>query len=359
MIAPEIDSPMNTLTDWGFGSALSVVLFLIVAVVMVGGIWVFDIEALGLRRAGNGNGARVGPIADETRGFDIKAAQILARPVAAPEQRQAYARRGTAKGRLLLGGFSLTVLALLMLPVVVIAGSSFTASNFIAFPPRGWSLRWYHAVLDDPDWAVAALLSLKAASLSALLSVVLGTLAALSFVRGSFAGARVLYIVLLAPMIVPTIVMAVGVYFLFVQMHLLGSLWSFVFAYATQTTPIVMLVATSALRRVNVSLERSAMLLGASPLRAFFSVTMPTIWPSLAAAGLFAFIHAFDDVVIAEFIAGTTSQTLPKKMWVSLVYSIDPTISVVSTMFLAVSAVLLICIGIVQVVADRRQATSG
>src|SRR5207245_7777491 len=99
------------------------------------------------------------------------------------------------------------------------------------------------------------------------------------------------------------------------------------------------------------------MILGASPLRAFFSVTMPTIWPSLAAEGLFAFIHAFDDVVIAEFISGTTSQTLPKKMWVSLVYSIDPTISVVSTVFLVVSAVMLVFIGIVQVAAGRRQAT--
>lgn len=357
MIAPEIDNQMNMLTNWGFGSALSVVLFLIVAIVMAVGIRVFDVEALGLNQTRNERDETAGTAAEEARGLDTKAAQILARPIATPEQRRAYARRSMAKRRLLLGVFSTTVLVLLILPVIVIAGSSFTASNFIAFPPRGWSLRWYQAVLDDPDWAVAALLSLKVAGLSALLSVVLGTVAALSFVRGRFFGARVLYVMLLAPMIVPTIVMAVGVYFLFVELRLLGSLWSFVFAYATQTTPIVMLVATSALRRVNVSLERSAMILGASPLRAFFSVTMPAIWPALAAAGLFAFIHALDDVVIAEFISGTTSQTLPKKMWVSLVYSIDPTISVVSTVFLTVTAVLLVFIGIVQVVAGRRQAT--
>jgi putative spermidine/putrescine transport system permease protein len=242
----------------------------------------------------------------------------------------------------------------LLLPVVVTAGSSFTATNYIAFPPRGWSLRWYRAVLDDPSWIDAALLSIKAAGLSALLAVVLGTVAALCFVRGRFFGGRALYLLLLAPMIVPTIVTAVGVYFLFIELRLLGSVWSFVLAYSVQTIPIVMLVATSALRRVSLPLERSAMILGASPIRAFFSVTMPAIWPALAAAGLFAFIHAFDDVVIAEFIAGTTTETLPKKMWVSLVYSIDPTISVVSTIFLAVSIVLLAAIGMTQM-AGRRQ----
>jgi putative spermidine/putrescine transport system permease protein len=105
---------------------------------------------------------------------------------------------------------------------------------------------------------------------------------------------------------------------------------------------------------VNVSLERSATILGASPIRAFFSVTIPGIWPAIAAAGLFAFIHAFDDVVIAEFIAGTTTATLPKKMWVSLVYSIDPAISVVSTVFVAVSILILIGVSAMQAIGKAR-----
>lgn len=358
MIAPEIDNQMNLLTDWGFGAALSVVLFVIIAAVMCVGIRAFDVETLGLTRTRGAQTETPGLAAEAARESDTQSAQILARPIATADRQRAYPRPLRAKGRWLLNGFSMAILVLLMLPVVVVAVSSFTASNFIAFPPRGWSLRWYQAVMDDPEWIAAALLSLKAASLSAILSVVLGTVAALSFVRGRFPGARALYALLLAPMIVPLIVMAVGVYFLFVKLHLLGSLWSFVLAYATQTTPIVMLVATSALRRVNVSLERSAMMLGASPLGAFFSVTLPTIWPALAAAGLFAFIHAFDDVVIAEFISGTTSQTLPKKMWVSLVYSIDPTISVVSTVFIVISAALLVCISVIQATARRHTAVS-
>jgi ABC-type spermidine/putrescine transport system permease subunit II len=355
MIAPQIDMQMNLLTNWGFGAALSTVLFLIVAAVMIIGICVFDAEALGLNTRRSPPTVAESGVDDGPRGFDTSAARILAQPVASPSPQRHYAKAPAAKASFLLGVFSIAVLITLLLPIVVTVGSSLTASNYIAFPPRGWSLRWYSTVLDDPSWIDAALLSVEAAGLSALLAVVLGTVAALCFVRGRFFGGQAIYVLLLAPMIVPTIVTAVGVYFLFIEIGLLGSLWSFVFAYAAQTIPIVMLVATSALRRVSLPLERSAMILGASPLRAFFSVTMPAIWPSLAAAGLFAFIHAFDDVVIAEFIAGTTSETLPKKMWVSLVYSIDPTISVVSTIFLAVSLTLLTAISMAQM-AGRRQA---
>jgi putative spermidine/putrescine transport system permease protein len=185
---------------------------------------------------------------------------------------------------------------------------------------------------------------------------VLGTVTSLGLVRGRLFGRQALHLLFIAPMIVPTIVTAVGVYFLFVELRLLGSIWSFVLAYTVQAMPIVILVVSSSLRRVNLSLERSATILGASPLRAFFAVTMPAIWPSIAAAGLFAFIHAFDDVVIAEFIAGTTMATLPKKMWVSLVYSIDPTISVVSTIFVAVSILMLLTVVAVQRLGASRPA---
>jgi putative spermidine/putrescine transport system permease protein len=353
MIAPQIDTQMNMLTNWGFGAALSAILFLIVAVVMVLSISVFDVEALGFqtRAAVSVAEERVQSIA---RVDDTAALRLGPMSNRDPLSTRSFERVPIAIGPLVLTFFSLFVLGLLILPIVVIAGSSFTASPYIAFPPLGWTLKWYQAVFGDPSWIDAAILSVKSASLSAIFAVVLGTTAALCLVRGDFTGRQVLYILIIAPMVVPTIVMAVGVYFLFIELRLLGTIWSFVLAYSVQTLPIVVLVVASALRRVNVSLERSATLLGAGPIRAFFSVTVPAIWPAIAAAGLFAFIHAFDDVVIAEFIAGTTNATLPKKMWVSLVYSIDPTISVVSTVFVALSILILSAALVMQRVGNSR-----
>lgn len=353
MIAPQIDMQMNELTNWGFGAALSMVLFVIVALVMLISVGVLDVEALGLEKRQSREVVVAETASAAGSELDMKAAQRLS-PMAS---RQVSGRYGGARPivpALLIRWYSLGLLVLLMVPIVVIALSSFTASNYIAFPPQGWSLRWYEQVMGTRSWLDAALLSFKVASLSAISAALLGTLTALCLVRGRFWGRQAFYLLVIAPLIVPTIVMAVGVYFLYIELGLLGSIWSFVFAYTVQCVPIVVLVVSAALRRVNLALERSATILGASPIRAFFAVTMPVIWPSIVAAGLFSFIHAFDDVIIAQFIAGTTVATLPKLMWVSLVYSIDPTISVVSTVFVAVSLILLLILAVVQGIAGRR-----
>lgn len=356
MIAPQIDTQMNELTDWGFGAALATVLFLIVVVVMIVSVGVFDVEALGLEKGGRS------PIAAEEMTASAEQLDMAAARRLTPMRPPVHSGRDFAKPRTdlrsaMLSALSIAVLAALFLPIAVIAGSSFTASPYIAFPPQGWTLDWYRQVLGDRGWTDAAVLSMKAASLSAICAVIIGTVTAVCLVRGSFPGRHGFYLLIIAPMIVPTIVLAVGIYFLYIEMRLLGTIWSFVFVYTVQSVPIVVLVVSSALRRVDISLERSAMILGAPPIRAFLSTTMPAIWPAVAAAGLFSFIHAFDDVVVAEFIAGTTVATLPKKMWVSLVYSIDPTISVVSTVFVVLSIAILAAIALMQWVTSRRAAS--
>jgi ABC-type spermidine/putrescine transport system permease subunit II len=143
-------------------------------------------------------------------------------------------------------------------------------------------------------------------------------------------------------------VIGVGVYLFFAKIHLLGTIWSFVFTYTALTVPIVILLVSSALRQSNVRLERAAATLGARPIRAFASVTLPSILPAILAGGLFAFITAFDEVVVAQFLAGAAHATLPKLMWVSLVYSIDPTISAISTLLVLLSLAILAVAGVLQ-----------
>jgi len=115
-----------------------------------------------------------------------------------------------------------------------------------------------------------------------------------------------------------------------------------VLAHTVLAIPVVVMVVAAALRRVDESLERAATILGATRPRAFLAVTLPIIRSSIVAGGLFAFITSFDEIVLALFLAGTTSSTLPKKMWESLRFQIDPTISAVSTLLVVLSLVVLI-----------------
>jgi ABC-type spermidine/putrescine transport system permease subunit II len=149
------------------------------------------------------------------------------------------------------------------------------------------------------------------------------------------------FFVVLAPLIVPVIVSAVAVYFVLVRMRLVGNFWAFVIAHVILAIPVVLLVVSAALRRVDESLERAATILGATPFRAFLEVTLPVLRPALISALLFAFITSFDEIVMALFLAGTTSATLPKRMWESLRFQIDPTIAAISTLLIVLSLLVL------------------
>ena len=377
MISPEIDNQMNTLVDWNFGSALSVVLCAIVMVTVVAFVLLFDVEAFGMKKRGKRPTVAVG---EETVPIDLAVASAAmstagtlrqtfageadaqtdaqtsgagARRARRPVNPARFSRPPRRYGPIGLGVFGVLILAVLTAPVIIILGTSFTTTPYLVFPPKGLTFKWYAQLAHDPSWLNAAWLSVQVAAVSAVAAVVLGTLAAVALTRGTFFGKRIFNLLMIAPLIVPVIVVAVGVYFLFSQMGLLGTKWSFILVYTVMDLPLVLLIVSSALRRVDRTPELAATTLGASPLVAFMRTTMPMIWPALVAGGLFAFIHSFDDVVIAEFIAGVNTATLPKKMWVSLLYSIDPSLSAVSTLMVLVSTLALIAIGVVYRVAAQ------
>lgn len=347
MIAPEIEQQMNMLVQWGFGSALAVILLAIVLGILVllgryvdAGLFGFE-RALTERPTGSTDPAAIAPI-DESA---ARAIHVAAAP--APAASRAW-NRPSRSGKYVLDAIVAVLLFLLIAPVLIIAATSITTTPYLAFPPVGFSLQWYRAFFGSAQWVAATILSFKVSVLAAIGATVLGTLAAIGFVRGEFAGKRAAFMLALAPQIIPAIVLAVGVYLFFAQIHLLGSIWSFVFAYIALTVPIVMLLVSSALRQANVRLERAAATLGASPARAFTAVTLPALLPTILAAALFAFITAFDEVVIAQFLAGSLNATLPKLMYVTLVYSIDPTISAISTLLVCLSLLIVVIAALFQ-----------
>ncbi|MDA3146563.1 ABC transporter permease [Leucobacter sp. UCMA 4100] len=222
----------------------------------------------------------------------------------------------------------------LLSPILVIVPMSFSESSFLAFPPSGFTLQWYEALINDYSWIESALNSLTIALLSALCSVVLGTLAALAIVRGKIPFRGPVMAILLSPLIVPFVIVGLAVYITFLGLGLTETMIGFVLVHTSLGVPYVMINVIASLSSVDRRLEMAAMNLGAGPIETFFRITMPLILPGMLAGALFAFITSWDEVVVAIFLSGADLTTLPVKMWSGIRVQIDPTIAAISTISL-------------------------
>ncbi|RUZ95088.1 ABC transporter permease, partial [Mesorhizobium sp. M7A.F.Ca.US.001.02.1.1] len=217
--------------------------------------------------------------------------------------------------RVALVGFTAAVAAFLLLPVVFIVLLSFGSSRWLAFPPPGWTLKWYQQLLADPTWIDAALTSVRIAAMAAILAVVIGLFASFSLVRGEFRGRQVLRGLLLMPMVLPVVVFAIAIYAFFLRIGLAGTTVGFVIAHTILALPFAIIPITAALEGFDKSIEDAAIVCGASPLQARLRITLPSIRIGIFSAAIFSFLASWDEVVVAIFMASPTLQTLPVKIW--------------------------------------------
>ncbi len=217
-------------------------------------------------------------------------------------------------------------LAFLILPLLVIIPLSFNQEPYFTFPIASYSLRWYEALAQSDQWHLAAVNSIIVALGSTALSTVLGTLAALGLARSGFPFRSFFQTMLVLPMVVPIIVTAVSLYFLYSRIGLTGSLTGLIIAHATVAVPFVVVTVGGALASFDFTLVRAGNSLGATPWRCFWKITFPLILPGIVSGMIFAFITSFDDVVIALFISNAPQWTLPRQMWSGLRENVDPTI---------------------------------
>ncbi|MGI4941406.1 MAG: ABC transporter permease [Janthinobacterium lividum] len=228
----------------------------------------------------------------------------------------------------------LTILVFLMTPTLLILPMSFSPTDYLMFPPRGVSLKWYVLFLTDPDWVDATLFSLRIASLTTVASSVIGTMASLALVRGRLPGRQVLEPLLLAPLIVPHIIVAIAVYLQFAPLGLVGTQLGFVLIHTALAVPYVVLVVTAALQRLPPSLEMAGLNLGASRLRCFWSITMPLIGPAILAGAVFAALASFDETVVSFFLSGVEHKTVTRKMFEDIEFNLSPVIAAASTVLM-------------------------
>lgn len=231
------------------------------------------------------------------------------------------------------------VLFFLAVPSFIVIPMSFSDSSSLMFPPRAFSWRWYEEYFTEPQWQDATVVSLKVGFLTMLLATPIGTAAAYGLHLGRFAFGSLIYGSLIASLMVPVILIAIGAFFLFAQLDMVNTIPALVLSDTLLAVPFVLVTVAAGLKGYDMNQELVARSLGAPRLKAFLTVTLPQIRASVLAGAFFAFIIAFDEVVIALFLSGGEGATLTKRMFSTLRDEVDPTIAAISTLLIVVTTV--------------------
>jgi ABC-type spermidine/putrescine transport system permease subunit II len=251
--------------------------------------------------------------------------------------------------------FVWAVFAFLVVPILIVILESFNGVAYLSFPLNGFSTKWYTKFFTDNSWLDATLTSARIAGVAAVVATVVGTMAAWALARTRMRGRGVIFGLLFSPVIVPVIVLAMSYYFFFAKLRLIGNELAIACAYAVMGIPLVLIAVSSALQHFNPDLENASRTLGAGPLRTLWEITLPQIASSIAAGAIFAFVVAFDEAVVILFVAGGEAITLPRKLWDSVRYDLDPTLAVAGTVLIAISVGLFVFAELITVLRERRR----
>ncbi len=229
--------------------------------------------------------------------------------------------------------------AFLYVPILILVVYSFNESRLVTVW-GGFSTRWYAALLDNQQLLDAAWVTIRVALLSATAATVLGTLAAVALVRrGRFVGRTLFSGMVYAPLVMPEVIMGLALLLLFVAIGVDRGFWTVTLAHTTFALCFVAVVVQSRLVTFDRSLEEAALDLGATPLKAFLFVTLPVIFPAVAAGWMLAFTLSLDDLVIASFTTGPGATTLPMRIYSQVRLGVTPEINAISTILIGVVAV--------------------
>ncbi len=245
-------------------------------------------------------------------------------------------------GRIAFGIFCGLVLLFLILPVLIIVPMSFSSARFLSFPPPSLSLRWYQEFLGNAGWMQATRVTLTVAGLTVLIATPLGVAAAYAINSSSLRIMRWIHLTLMLPLVVPIIIVAVGIFFVYARVGLIATMPGLVLANVMLALPYVITSVVAGFRSFDATQEMVARSLGMNRFRSFLAVTLPQIKASVLTGAIFAFISALDETVVGLFISGGQYQPLTKRMFTSLRDEIDPTIAAISTLMTAASFMLVL-----------------
>ena len=250
-------------------------------------------------------------------------------------------------------------LAFLYLPIAILVIYSFNASRLVTIW-GGWSLEWYRELLRDQAILDAAWMSLRIGALSASAATVLGTLAAVALTRGRRFRGRLLFSgMVYAPLVMPEVITGLSLLLLFVASGVDRGFWTVTAAHTTLTMCFVTVIVQSRLIGFDRSLEEAAMDLGSPPLKTFLTITLPLIWPAVAAGWMLAFSLSLDDLVIASFTTGPGATTLPIRIYSQVRLGVKPEINAICTIMITVVALGTIASSLIAKRGASRRAREG
>ena len=250
-------------------------------------------------------------------------------------------------------------LAFLYLPIAILMIYSFNASRLVTVW-GGWSLEWYRELLRDQAILDAAWMSLRIGALSASAATVLGTLAAVALTRGRRFRGRLLFSgMVYAPLVMPEVITGLSLLLLFVASGVDRGFWTVTAAHTTLTMCFVTVIVQSRLIGFDRSLEEAAMDLGCPPLRTFLTITLPLIFPAVAAGWMLAFSLSLDDLVIASFTTGPGATTLPIRIYSQVRLGVKPEINAICTIMIAVVALATVASSLAAKRGAMRRAREG
>lgn len=234
------------------------------------------------------------------------------------------------------------LLFLIVLPIFLLIPVSFNGGASFNFPPEGFSLKWYKELYIDPQWFDVIKRSFLVGILTAIVSTILGLMAAVAENEIDFPGKKIFTNLIMAPMTIPTIVVAIALFFSFTSYKLTDSIIGLVLGHSVLAIPFVYITVSASLKGLDKNLLMAAQSLGSTPIGAFFKITVPNIRSAIMAGFIFGFVISFDEVVISIFLTGPTTKTLPILMWENFTLLITPTAAAISTILIIGIVVLFL-----------------
>lgn len=340
MITQLIIEQMQTLPDWGLAGAVTMLLL----ATSLGIVFVYDrlfgmsslvqgdVDAKGSSRIRFRPGALI-------LNFMGQLGWLVGRCLDGvfPARRHAKSERGSPWQLFIVS----ILIAFLVLPVLFIIPVSFSESEFMEWPPTGFTWKWYADYFDSYLWLSGTLRSLLVGLGSATLAALIATPAAFALTRRTFPGKPLLFAFFLTPLIVPRIIIAMGLFYLYAKLGLIGTSYGLVIGHAVVSAPYVILTVMAVLRVYDIRIEQAAAVLGANRRQTFRYVTFPLVRSGLISAFLFAFIVSFDELTIAILTTGGLVSTLPKQMWDDALMRVSPGLAAVSTLMLIVITIVI------------------
>jgi ABC-type spermidine/putrescine transport system permease subunit I len=344
MIGQLIILQINELQNWQLGSALAAILL----VSAIATCFVYD-RIFGLSSVTSGSERPSRP-----DGWARRAGLAIARfaGLACGAAEEAWKRniRGL-RGGVFLSIYAWAVIAVLLVPIIAFVPMAFTGSTFLSFPPPNLSIRWFEQFVASPLWLGAMIRSFGIGFATAAITLLIASMAALGVARtrGRLGGAA--FLLCLSPMMVPSIVIAISLFYLFAKISLVATDLGIIIGHTVIALPVVFMVMLATFKGYDWSLDAAATTLGAGRMRVLWRVTLPLVKNGLAVGFVTGFLQSFEELTVALFVGGGLKTTLPKQMWDGILLQVSPVIAAASVVVLIVVILMFV---IIECAQERR-----